>query len=329
MATLNDIAKRLGIAKSTVSKALNNAPDVSPQTKEKVLEMALSLNYSNKHLRERPKKLCIILENMEYSTPNHFGYDIIQGFQEQAQKDGWSVDLFPIDKEFQKGISYDVFMIQNEYAGAYILGLSLVDSWINTFSTNKVPAVLYDNYIVGNPMVASVECDSYHGIDEAIRYLKELGHTKIGLISGPLESYIQKARYNAYVDAMAKYHLDIDEDSIKIDYYVEDSIKDHIWNMHNSGITAVLCTHDLRAVSALQACEHLGLRVPKDISIVGFDDLPIAKLTTPPLTTIQQDRFALGKVGYYALSSLIDNVPMQNIRLFAPLIIRESTGPIK
>ena len=328
MATINDIAKRLGIAKSTVSKALNNATDVSPQTREKVLEMALALDYSNKHMRERQKKLCIIIENMEYATPNHFGYDLVHSFQQAASKDGWLVDCIPISKEFQRGTSYGVFMIQNEYAGAFILGLSLVDPWINSFSTSKVPAVLYDNYIVSNPHVASVECDNFHGIDEAIHYLKNFGHTKIGLISGPLESYIQKARYNAYIETMAKYHLTIEEGFIGIDYYVEDATKVHVKRMYDMGITAILCTHDLRAVSALQACINLGIRIPQDMSIIGFDDIPIATLTTPSLTTIRQDRIALGKSGYYALSCLLEGMPMQNIRLFAPLVIRESTGPV-
>lgn len=327
MATMNDIAKKLGISKSTVSKALNNASDVSLETKERILEIALELGYTNKHLQERPQKLCILIENMEFSNPNHFGYDIVNSFQTMAKDENWLVDIVPIDKEFQRGMSYSYFMMQNNYAGAFILGFSLVDPWINSFTSNKIPTVFFDNYIAGNPHVASVGCDSAQGIDEAIRYLKDQGHTKIGLLTGPLESYIQKARYNTYIDSLTKYHLEINEDYIGSNYYVSDSTRDHIKRMYHLGITAILCTHDVRAISAISECQVNHIRVPEDMSIIGFDDLPIAPLTEPPLTTIRQDRSAIGKCGYYTLSSLINGLPISSISLYAPLIVRNSTGP--
>lgn len=329
MATINDIAEKLGISKSTVSKALNNATDISAETKERILETAIQLGYTNKHIRDRKNRICIIIENMDYGNPNHFGYDIIAGFKEMAIKDGWLVDIVPIDKEFQRGIPYGVFMMQNDYAASFILGMSLIDPWIASFSSNKIPTVLYDNFIPSNPHVASVTCDSREGIDEAIRYLKDQGHTKIGLLTGPLESYVQKTRYYAYLDALSKYNLEINEDYIGMDYYVEDSTKNHVKRMYDMGVTALICTHDIRAISAIAECNNNGIKVPQDMSIIGFDDIPIAVMTEPPLTTIRQDRVAIGKAGYYAISCFKNNIPMNQITLYTPLIIRESTGPAK
>lgn len=329
MATINDIAKKLGISKSTVSKALNNASDVSLETKEKILAVALEIGYTNKHMQERPQKICILIENMEYTQPNHFGYDIIHAFMDMAKQDNWLVDIVPIDKEFQRGMSYNYFMMENEYVAAFILGFSLVDPWINSFISNKIPTVFYDNYILGNPHVASIGCDSAQGIDEAVHYLKEQGHKKIGLLSGPLESYIQKTRYNAYIDALSKYHLEVNDKYIGIEYYVSDSTRDHIKRMYDLGITAILCTHDIRAISAIEECHANDIKVPQDMSIIGFDDIPLAPLTEPSLTTIRQDRIALGKSGYYALSSLLKGLPISSINLYAPLIVRDSTGPAK
>ena len=326
MATINDIANELGLSKSTVSKALNNATDISAETKKKFLETAIQLGYTNKHIRDRKNKICILIENMEYTHPNHFGYDIITGFKEMAIKDGWLVDVVPIDKEFQRGMTYGVFMMQNDYAASFILGMSLVDPWIASFSTNKIPTVMYDNFISGNPFVASVSCDSREGIDEAIRYLKNLGHTKIGLLTGPLESYVQKARYYAYLDALSKYNLEINEDYIGMDYYVEDSTKNHVKRMYDLGITAILCTHDIRAISAIEECHNNGINVPDYMSVIGFDDNHIAEKTEPPLTTIRQDRLAIGKAAYYAISCFTNNIPMDQITLYTPLIIRDSTG---
>lgn len=329
MATINDIAKILGVSKSTVSKGLNNATDISEDMRIKIIETAAALGYTNKHLQERNKKLCIIVENIEYNTPNQFGYDIIQGFKQMAEHDGWLVDVLTINKDFQRGIPYNVFMIQNNYVASFILGFTLLDTWMSEFKNSKIPAVLYDNFIKGNPKVASITCDCHDGFDEAVKHLVSLGHKKIGLITGPLESYIIKARYNAYIDALRKYNLEINGDFIGQSYYIADSTKENIQRMYDLGVTAVMFSHDVRAISAITECMDRGIRIPKDMSLIGFDDLPMCAYTEPPLTTIRQDRFALGKAGYYALTCLLDNLPIGSITLRAPLIVRGSTGPAR
>ncbi|MCI5953587.1 MAG: LacI family transcriptional regulator [Lachnospiraceae bacterium] len=329
MATINDIAAKLGVSKSTVSKGLNNATDISEEMRKKILETAVELGYSNKRLNNREKKLCIIIENMDYNTPNQFGHDIIQGFKQMAEPDGWTVDIIPIDKDFQRNIPYGVFMIQNGYLGAFVLGFSLIDPWMPEFKSSKIPAVLYDNYISSNPHIASVGCDCQEGFDQIVKHLLDLGHKKIGLISGPLESYILKARYNAYINALSKYNLEINDNYIGLGYYVNDSTKEHVKRMYDIGITAIICSHDVRAISAITECNDKGLRIPEDLSIVGFDDLPMTAYTDPPLTTVRQDRTALGKAGYYAMSCLQNDLPIGSIMLRAPLIVRGSTGPAR
>ena len=186
----------------------------------------------------------------------------------------------------------------------------------------------YDNYIKGNPFVASVGCDNQEGFDLAVKHLTQLGHKKIGLISGPSNSYIMKARYNAYLSAMEKYGLEINEDYIGIGYYVAESTRKYIPRLVNQGVTAILFSHDIRAISALTECDDRNISVPKDLSIIGFDDLPMTEYTQPPLTTIRQDRIALGKCGYYAMTFLLNDVPIGNIQLRATLVVRSSTGPV-
>lgn len=329
MATINDIAAKLGVSKSTVSKGLNNATDISEEMRKKILETAVELGYSNKRMMNREKKLCIIIENMDYNTPQQFGHDIILGFKQMAEPDGWIVDIVPIDKDFQRNIPFSVFMIQNGYLGAFILGFSLIDPWMSELKTSKLPAVLYDNYVSTNPRIASVGCDSQEGFDQIVKHLLDLGHRKIGLISGPLESYIVKARYNAYINALSKYNLELNEDYIGLGYFISDSTKDHVQRMYDLGVTAIICSHDIRAISAITECLDKGLQIPDDLSIVGFDDLPMTAYTDPPLTTVRQDRTALGKAGYYAMSCLLNNLPIGSIMLRAPLIVRGSTGPAR
>ncbi len=327
MATINDIAEKLGISKSTVSKGLNNARDVSEEMRKKILETAVELGYVNRRQQKDRKTLCILVENMDFQTPNQFGHDIILGFKQMAEPEGWTVDIIPIDMEFQRGIPYGVFMMEHGYQASFILGLTLLDPWIHELRTSRLPTVLYDNYVKENPYIASVGCDSQEGFELAVKHLTALGHKKIGLISGPLESYILKARYNAYLNAMDKYNLEINEDYIGLGYYVNDSTRKYVPKLLAEGVTAILFSHDVRAISAITECEDRGIRIPDDVSIVGFDDLPMTAYTQPSLTTIRQNRIGIGKCGYYALSCLLNQVSIGSILLRATLIVRNSTGP--
>ncbi len=325
--TINDIAERLGISKSTVSKGLNNATDVSSETKQLILETAAEMGYINKRIRQNAK-ICIIIENIDYNTPNQFGYDIVEGFKHMAELEGWIVDIVPVTQDLQKLTPYDVFMIQEGYQASFVLGFSLLDPWMEEFRTSHYPTVLFDNYIKGNPNIASVGCDNAEGFEYAVKHLVKLGHKKIGLISGPLDSYILKERYHAYIAALEKFGLEVNENYIGLGYYVSESTRTYIPKLVEQGVTAILFSHDVRAISAITECNDREIRIPEDLSIIGFDDLPIAAYCEPPLTTIQQDRTALGKCGYYAMTSLLNNVPIGSILLRAPLIVRESTGPV-
>ena len=327
MATINDIAEKLGISKSTVSKGLNNARDVSEEMRKKILETAVELGYVNRRQQKERKALCILVENMDFQTPNQFGHDIILGFKQMAEPEGWTVDIIPIDMEFQRGIPYGVFIMEHGYQASFILGLTLLDPWIHELRTSRVPTVLYDNYVKENPCIASVGCDSQEGFELAVKHLTSLGHKKIGLISGPLESYILKARYNAYLNAMDKFNLEINENYIGLGYFVNDSTRKYIPKLLNEGVTAILFSHDVRAISAITECKDRGIRIPEDVSIVGFDDLPMTAYTLPSLTTIRQNRIGIGKCGYYALSCLLNQVSIGSILLRATLIVRNSTGP--
>lgn len=327
MTTINDIAARLGISKSTVSKALNHATDISDEMRKKILATAVEMGYVNKRLQKREQKICILIANMDYETPNQFGHDIVLGFKQLAEPEGFTIDIIPLTKEIQRMTPYGVFMMEHGYQASFVLGFSLLDPWIQEFPSTRIPTVLYDNYIKDNPCVASIGCDSQEGFELAVRHLIKQGHKKIGLISGPLDSYILKARYNAYLNAMDKYGLEINENYTGLGYYVSESTRTYIPKLLDQGVTAILFSHDVRAISALTECYDRGVSVPGDLSIVGFDDLPMAAYTQPPLTTIRQDRIALGKCGYYAMSCLLNQLPIGSILLRAPLIVRNSTGP--
>lgn len=328
MATIIDIAEKLGVSKGTVSKALNGAPDISETLRKSILETAVELGYTKlRRKKDDQKKLCVLVENMDYTDPNHFGYDLIIGFRKMAEPAGYAVDVIPLTEKMQKNISYDVFMLENDYIGSFILGLSLNDPWIKDLRTSHTPAVLYDNYINANPSVSYIGIDNQEGMDLAVAYLKSLGHKRIGYLSGALGSHIHQVRHKAFFNALKQNGLKADPLFAGCSYYVSECTQKHLPRLLKLGITAVICSHDLLANAALVQCQELGYHIPGDISILGFDDLPICAYTQPPLTTIRQDRPELGKCGYYALDSMLNQVPIGTMLLHAQLITRNSAGP--
>ena len=328
MATLQDIADKLGISKGTVSKAINNAPDVSETLRKTILDTAVEMRYSKlRRQKSDAKKFCIIIENIEYEEPHQFGYDFIFGFRQMSEPAGFLVDVVPMTKQQQKKTSFDVFMLQNDYAGAFVLGFSLSDPWMKDFKTSHTPVVLYDNYIPGNPFTASIGIDNSEGMAMAVSHLKELGHKRIGYLSSTLGSHIMLVRHKAFFHAMKQAGLKADPSDCGTSYYVTQCIEKHLPRFLNMGMTAIICSHDLIANAAMVQCQQLGYRIPKDISIIGFDDLPLCAYTSPPLTTIRQERTELGKCGYHALNSIMNQISIGTILLHAQLIERNSTGP--
>lgn len=327
MVTIKDIANKLGIAPSTVSKGLNNASDVSPALKQTILDTAIEMGYVTKKMkRETHKRLCILIENMLYENPNDFGFDIILGFKQAAIRDNWEITVVPVTPQLQAQEPYDRYMLRQNFHGGFLIGFSLLDPWMQQLNTTTIPTVLFDNYIRRNPNVAYVGTDSYEGIDLSIDYLQELGHTRIALLNGSKNSMVTTNRYDAYISSMQSHNLAVDENLIAFGYYVEDSAKYHLSGLLEHGATAIVCGNDLLAVGVIKECLQNHIRIPDDLSIIGFDNLPVSQSIKPSLTTISQDRLHLGKNSYAALYWLIAKVPISRSLLRPQLIIRESTG---
>lgn len=332
MTTIQDIADKLGISKGTVSKALNNAPDISETLQKQVLETAVELGYTRLRRYKKPtRRLCVIVQkdNIEYLEPHHFAYDIIMGFRQMAEPAGYEVEIIPLDVKFQREITYDIFMLQNDFAGSFILGFSLGEPWMKEFSSSRTPAVLYDNHMIGNPNTAYVGIDNNEGMELAVGYLKKLGHQKIGYLSSALGSHIMQVRHRAFFQAMHSHGLKADSSYAGCSYYLSECMEKHLPRLLKEGMTAVICCQDTFASAAITQCQQMGYQVPRDISIVGFDDIPLAPYTSPPLTTVRQDRIELGKSGFYALSSLLNGVSIGTMLLHAELMARQSTAQVR
>lgn len=330
MATIRDIADRLGVSISTVSKGLNGGDDISEELRQRILDTAVEMNYTTKRMRKAGnRKLCIFVGYTEYKTLGSFGYDIILGFKQAASLNHWEVDVIPVSPEFQRQEKYDTYMLKQGYSGAFIICFALPDIWMKQFQTTRIPTVLFDNYISQNQSVSYVGADSFEGIDAVIEHLSSLGHTRIGFINGSLYSMITEQRLRAFNTSMISRQLPIDHNLIVNTSYTGESATEHVAPLLQSGATAIICGNDFIAYSVMSECQRLGYRVPEDVSIVGFDDLPDSVKTNPPLTTVRQERIDLGKCGFYALHCLLYHLSCSKVLLHPSLVVRGSTAQVR
>lgn len=330
MPTIKDIAHRLGISASTVSKGLNGASDISEELRQLVLDTAVEMGYTTKRMKkEEHKKLCVFIENMSYETSSQFGYEVILGFRQAALRDNWDVEVLPVTPTFQTLERYDTYMLRRGFSGAFLVGFALHDDWMGQLAATNIPTALFDNYVLKNPCVGYVGTDSFEGIDLAVDHLAALGHKRIAFLNGSLNSMVSDHRQQAFLESMESHGLTPEKALTAYGYYVADSAKYHVPRLLDAGATAIMCGNDLIASGVIAECARMGFSIPEDISVVGFDDIPISAQLTPALTTIHQDRIELGKSGYYMLSSLLKRVPISKMLLRPQLVRRASTAKCK
>ena len=329
MATIKDIANKLGVAVSTVSKGLNGASDISEDLRQTVLDTAVEMGYSTKRSRkEENRKLCLLIENMNYDVPGEFGYDIVLGFKQNAFKNKWDVTIVPATPELQAQEKYDTYLLKNGFCGAFLVGFALEDEWMAQLLNTTMPTVLLDNFIERNPNVCCVGTDSYEGIAMIVSHLHNLGHKKIAFLNGSEGSLVSNQRQEAYESAMTAEGLPLKKELMANGYYVSESAKYHVPGFLKAGATAIICGNDLIAKGVISECNARGLRVPEDISVVGFDDIPMAEVLNPPLTTIRQERNEIGRCAYVMLNSLIHHIPISKTLMRPILIERGSTAKV-
>jgi LacI family transcriptional regulator len=201
----------------------------------------------------------------------------------------------------------------------------------NKLVSYDMPTVLVDRYVTGQN-VPAVVVDNFRGGYIAAEHLIQLGHQCIGAIVRPVELSHSQGRLQGYMAALHDHGLEVDQDLIAPGgYYLENGRRAFRQLIElNPRPTAIFAYNDIMAIGALRAAHQCGLRVPEDLSIIGFDDIPEADFTCPALTTISQAKFDMGRKGAELLLQMIDGqvLPVEDAPLLVPrLVVRESTGP--
>lgn len=335
MVTIYDIAKRAGCASSTVSKALNNSSEVSQKRKEEILAIAKEMGYvpnANARLLKTRNSWSIgvlFSEDLNIGIEHHFFSGVLQEFKTYVEDLGYEVTFVP-KKVGEQFLTYLEWCKYKNIDGVFILTVDDTDANLKELTESGIPIVTVDNGLLNVPTIIS---DNFQGTRMALEYLHLIGARRIAHIAGPHRSFASKERLKAYKDTLDQMGLSIDEALIvEADNYDFNSGKNALDVLLKQSQTlpdAIYAASDDIALGAIIALREKGYQVPKDVSVIGFDNIELTRYTSPSLTTVSQNKKMIGTEAAKYLIALINNekstAPGIVQRVPVELIVREST----
>lgn len=334
--TIKDIAKRLNISVSTVSYALNGGPrPVHEDIKKRVLEVAKELDYRPNRLARslvtrRSYSIGVIPAGRFINTMmSPYVQLCMNGIVNKAEELGYDVLLYTRYDQSQVDEMANT-LLDGRTDGFICLSPPIGSSLIDLLAEKKLPFVATST--IHHPNAICFNCDNRQGVRLAISHLYELGHRKIGHISGSPWLEDAQVRESVYRQEMERLGLAIEPDWVQCGEFHHDFGAVALTRMMRSANppTAVFCANDEMGVGAVKAAWHMGLRVPDDISIVGFDDIPLSQYCQPSLTTVRQPIEEIGAAALTALVAMIERKDKPKSATYpTEMALRSSTAPPK
>lgn len=333
--TSRDVAKLAHVSRTTVSFILNNVPGVSisPATRKRVLDAAKKLNYSpnvagKKLVSGKSYTIGLVLcQSPEQIFTDAFLPQVILGVEQAAIQQGFHVLLKPVDPNDTGG--YARLITENHVDGILLSGPRQDDLALMDLHQRHVPILLMGQ--LPETDIPFVDVDTTVGAELAVNHLVERGHRRIGIITNaPLDYTSAQHRRDGYIKALKKAKIPVDKSLIKEGNYTPasgfEAMKALLAVMPM--VTAVFVASDVVAIGAMLAIKQAGLNIPKDIAVVGFDDIPLAEYYDPPLTTVRLPAFGLGWAGGERLIRIIrgEGLIDASLLLESQLITRQSTS---
>ncbi|MFF3027083.1 LacI family DNA-binding transcriptional regulator [Microbacterium sp. NPDC057944] len=321
--TIYDVAKLAGVNPSTVSRALNRPGRVNAVTERRIRAAAETLNYHvNPMARALPTGRTSIVGLVVSDITNPVFFDVIRGAEAAATRSGYTLVLTESEESDEREYERAQRMLRM-VDGMLLATPRMSDEQITALARQKPVAVV--NRLVDD--VLSVIPDVQHGIAEAVRHLRGLGHSRIAYVPGPPLSWMARRRGELLAQRCEWAHIEL---------ATLDSVAPTVAGgrsaavaVRDSGATAVIAYNDLIAIGLMQELVETGIRIPADISVVGFDDIFGADFTSPPLTTVKSP---LREGGDHAMAALLGRVTDTEVSadgfdLATTLVVRGSTGP--
>lgn len=315
--TIKDVAKEAGVSITTVSHALNGFTDVSEETRKRIKEMANRMNYvpnpAGRSLGGIPRKSIALLKigkMLPYDITNMV-YNIISGIYEVASNNEYEFSMIPTQNAQERGLNLTKLCAQQDLKGIVVFGLDARDPYYEEIKHLQIPSVFIDCNFQSNTNT-TITIDNTAAAKDVIRYLYGKGHRKIAFVNGSPEAEISQKRYNGYVEELRSLDLCVNEDYVITSNFSEELSykKGKEFLLAHPEVTAIFCASDIMAFGVIKAAKELGRCIPKDLAIVGFDDIPTAKYVEGGLTTIAQDAYLMGVESTKVLLQIINGEKM-------------------
>lgn len=328
--TLKDIADLANVSVATVSKIINNKDEeISEETRQRVKEIIARENYqpnilARSMITKRTNTLGLIIPDVR----NLFFTDLVRGAEDFAYKHNYSILFCNTDDSIEKEMRYITTLLNKQVDGIVLVGSINRNKQLERKFRISVPVVTIDRDVNFKDISEKIILENVTGAYKALEHLISLGHRKIMFLSGFLDTRVSQERLEGYSKALANHNIIIDESLIHIgSFSIEFGYKTIMKKGIPEGVSAIFCGNDLIAFGAMKALKERGLKVPEDISVVGFDDIVFSSMITPELTTVRQPSYNLGRVAVKKLIEILENTSIdEDIELKLELIVRESTS---
>jgi DNA-binding LacI/PurR family transcriptional regulator len=329
------VAQRAGVSTATVSRTINGSNKVTPATAERVRKAIEALHfYPNTNARSLGSGRSSLYGLIISDITNPFFPELVRAFEDIAVEHGQEVLIANTNYDPARMESCVIRMIQRKVDGVAIMTSEMEERLVKVLNHRDIPLVFMD---VGEPGpgVSRVQVDHAAGVAMAMDHLVGLGHRIIAFISGPLDLFSARTRYHAFEASLKRHGLSRDANLIREANHRADGGHNAMQQILESGAkpTAVMTSNDLTAIGALGAIHDRGLKVPDDISIVGYDDIVLSAYTQPSLTTLRLPRNEIATAAFRALYNARNEDSKKqkegtNQRVQPTLVLRNSTGPV-
>jgi LacI family transcriptional regulator len=327
--TLADIAAEAGVSLPTVSKVVNGRADVAPATRARVERLLDERNY--RHPGLRPGRGSGLIDLIFNGLDSPWAVEILRGVEEWCSANGMGAAVSSVRHGSARPASWTSALASHDTSGVLLVTSELTAGQLRELRDADIPLVVIDPVNLPEPDLPSVGCTNWAGGMAATDHLIGRGHRRIGAIGGPPDYLCSRARLDGYRSALERAGLDYDPALVRPgDFYYEGGF------VHGGELldladppTAIFAGSDQQALGVYEAARQRGLRIPQDLSVVGFDDLPVVRWLSPPLTTVRQPLAEMGRAAADMLGTLIEGLPLpsKRVELTTELIVRESTAP--
>jgi LacI family transcriptional regulator len=337
--TIRELARLSGVSVGTVSRALNGYADVRSETRERIMRLAHELDYTpaaaaRSLVTQRSHVIGVFMETGEgHPDLQHpFFHEVLGGLKQRVGAQGFDLLLFASERPGNGYGPHSYLKRARHHSvdGVALIGLDQEHAEVRRLVRAEIPCVGIDMDLEG-ASAEVVMSDNHSGAEAAVRHLHELGHRRIATITGMLESRPGIDRLRGYRSASQALGLAYRDEYVAYgDFYAESGREATARLLAlPEPPTAIFAAADMMAIGAVRAAAEAGLRVPEDLSIVGFDDIQLAPHLNPPLTTIRQDKLGLGGAAGDALVARIAGDPDRPAlhQLPVELVVRGSTAP--